>query len=115
MTFAPGQPTAAPTKKSRLGLPMAVSDRLLLFSVFLQTVDIVIMIVAVRRGFFSMGSGPIGHAVGLGPLPVWIILKTSAFMVLILAVLRGRRWLILALDAWFLAFALFGSAMLMLQ
>ena len=113
MTFAPGEPPAA--RKSRFGLPVEVSERLLLFSVILQAVDVVIMVVAVRRGFFSMGSGPIGHAVGLGPLPVWIILKTSAFMVLILAVLRGRRWLVLALDAWFLAFALFVTLMLMLR
>jgi hypothetical protein len=113
MTFAPGEPTAA--RKSRLGLPVAVSERLLLFSVLLQTVDVVIMIVAVRRGFFSVGRGPIGNAVGLGPLPVWIIMKTSAFMVLILAVLRGRRWLILALDAWFLALALLGTLALMLR
>ena len=118
MTFVPGEPSAAATDDksggSRLRFPVAVSERLLLFSVALQAVDILIMILVLRHGFFTSGRGPLGLLLGISPAAVWIIMKTSAFVVLILAAMKGRRLLILALDAWFVVFDLFNLVMLCL-
>jgi hypothetical protein len=101
----------APDRTS-ISPPTGISTRLLVLSIAIQIVDIVIMVVAIRRGLFSFGPGPVGRLVGLGPATIWLIFKTSGFAVLILAVFRGRRWLILLLNAWFAAFIVFNIAIL---
>jgi hypothetical protein len=109
MALFPGEPRAATDESAgqeRLRFRVAVSERLLLLSVALQAVDVLVMILAVRRGFFTMGRGPLGRLAGLSPAAVWIIMKSSAFLVLILAAMRGTRLVILALNAWFVAFDL---------
>lgn len=75
-----------------------ISNGLILVYISIQVADILLMIVASGRGYFRLGAGPIGHLLGLNQLGVWLIMKTSAFVVLITAVLAGRRRLLLCLN-----------------
>jgi hypothetical protein len=113
MAIVPGEPLEAEADKPRIAF--RVSERLVLFSVALQALDILIMILAVRRGFFAVGRGPLMHLTGLQPAVVWLIMKTSAFLVLILSAMKGRRLLIVLLNVWFLVFDAFNLAMMYLS
>lgn len=76
----------------------SISTGLILVYLAIQVADILFMIVASSKGYFRLGASPVAHLFGLSQLGVWIIMKTSAFVVLILAVLFGRRRLILFLN-----------------
>lgn len=80
-----------------------ISTGLILVYLALQVADILFMIVACGKGYFRIGGAPIAHLLGLNYLGVWLIMKTSAFVVLIIAVLTGRRRLLLFLNCWFAA------------
>ena len=85
----------------------AISNGLIYFSVALQALDALLTILNIRQGLFSYGPGPFGRVLGLGPAATWVLMKTSALSILILAVMHGRRWLLLMLDAWFVGLSAF--------
>jgi hypothetical protein len=78
-----------------------VSEGLILAYFAIQLADILVMIVAFRNGYFQFGAGPIGSVMGLNELGVWVIMKTSAFFLLPVAIFTGRRRVILFLNFWF--------------